>query len=79
MCIFETATPISTTLVSEPVEIPVSSAQTQIGDLSKFPAATELVFGPSTVLESHAVNPNSTLVESDFASVPFHSTFSGFY
>ncbi|KAJ7692333.1 beta-lactamase-like protein [Mycena olivaceomarginata] len=37
------------------------------GDLSKFPAATRLVFGPSTVLESHAVNPNSSLIESDFA------------
>jgi hypothetical protein len=79
LCIFETATPISTTLVSELVEIPVSSTQTQIGDLSKFPAATELVFGPSTVLESHAMNPKSTLIESDFASVPFHSAFPRFY
>jgi hypothetical protein len=61
------------------VEIPVSNAQTQVGDLSKFPAATELVFGPLTALESHAVNPNSTLIESDFALVPFHSAFPGFY
>jgi len=37
------------------------------GDISKFPPSTELVFGSSTVLETHLINPNSTLLESDFA------------
>ncbi|KAF7365312.1 Metallo-beta-lactamase superfamily protein [Mycena venus] len=40
-----------------------------IGDMSKFPSSTQLVFGQSTVLESHEVNPNSTLLESVFRSV----------
>ncbi|KAF7365324.1 Metallo-beta-lactamase superfamily protein [Mycena venus] len=37
------------------------------GDMSKFPASTELVFGQSTVVESHAVNPKSQILESDLA------------
>ncbi|KAJ6584906.1 beta-lactamase-like protein [Mycena capillaripes] len=37
------------------------------GDMSKFPASTELVFGASTVTETHLVNPKSTLLESDLA------------
>ncbi|KAF7365237.1 Metallo-beta-lactamase superfamily protein [Mycena venus] len=37
------------------------------GDMSKFPASTDLVFGQATVLESCEVNPKSALLESDFA------------
>jgi len=38
-----------------------------IGDMSKFPASTDLVLGPATVLEAHTVNPKSSLLESDFS------------
>ncbi|KAJ7671566.1 hypothetical protein DFH06DRAFT_980155, partial [Mycena polygramma] len=37
------------------------------GDMSKFPASTELVFGGSTVTRTYAENPKSTLIESDLA------------
>jgi hypothetical protein len=47
----------------------------QSGDMSKFPASTELIFGQSTVLESHKVNPESTLLESDFVFVVFPLNF----
>ncbi|KAJ7253335.1 beta-lactamase-like protein [Mycena haematopus] len=36
-----------------------------IGDISKFPASTELVFGSSTNMVSYVVDPKSQLVESD--------------
>ncbi|KAJ6466559.1 hypothetical protein C8R47DRAFT_1234808 [Mycena vitilis] len=35
------------------------------GDMSKFPASTELVFGGSTVTETYAENAKSTLIETD--------------
>ncbi|KAJ7432906.1 beta-lactamase-like protein [Mycena galericulata] len=38
-----------------------------MGDMSKFPSSTDLVFGRATVLETYAANPKSTLLESDFA------------
>ncbi|KAJ7784552.1 beta-lactamase-like protein [Mycena metata] len=44
-----------------------------IGDTSKFPASTELVFGGATSTATHETNPTSHLKESDFAgrkSVP---------
>ncbi|KAJ6584952.1 hypothetical protein B0H19DRAFT_1249867 [Mycena capillaripes] len=37
------------------------------GDMSKFPASTDLVFGAAMVTETHAVNPKSTLLGSDLA------------
>ncbi|KAJ7249431.1 beta-lactamase-like protein [Mycena rebaudengoi] len=37
------------------------------GDMSKFPPSTDLVFGQGTVRDSYAVNPKSTLLESDLA------------
>ncbi|KAJ6584951.1 beta-lactamase-like protein [Mycena capillaripes] len=37
------------------------------GDMSKFPASTELVFGGSMLTETHAENPKSTLLETDLA------------
>ncbi|KAJ6584946.1 hypothetical protein B0H19DRAFT_403471 [Mycena capillaripes] len=37
------------------------------GDMSKFPASTELILGASTLTETCAVNPKSTLLESDLA------------
>ncbi|KAJ7935613.1 hypothetical protein B0H13DRAFT_2304642 [Mycena leptocephala] len=38
-----------------------------IGDMSKFPASTELVFGASTVTATYAVDPKSALTETDLA------------
>ncbi|KAJ6584953.1 beta-lactamase-like protein [Mycena capillaripes] len=38
-----------------------------IGDMSKFPPSTDLVFGRSTLAVSHDVDPTSSLVESDLA------------
>ncbi|KAJ6584950.1 beta-lactamase-like protein [Mycena capillaripes] len=37
------------------------------GDMSKFPASTELVFGGSMLTETHAENSNSSLLETDLA------------
>ncbi|KAJ7672135.1 hypothetical protein DFH06DRAFT_1319567 [Mycena polygramma] len=41
------------------------------GDMSKFPASTELVFGGSTVTQTYSENPKSTLIESDLAGRKF--------
>ncbi|KAJ7754484.1 beta-lactamase-like protein [Mycena metata] len=44
-----------------------------IGDVSKFPASTDVVYGAATVTDTCTVNPASVLLDSDFAgrkSVP---------
>ncbi|KAJ7109709.1 beta-lactamase-like protein [Mycena crocata] len=38
-----------------------------VGDMSKFPPSTELVFGPDMIRDSYAVNPASSLLDSDLA------------